>query len=298
MSRNSNLAAALLGLAGMLSAGGAAAAARVDHVVVIVVDGLRPDAIEAGEARQVQALAAHGARTDSARVGGMPETLPSLVSLATGLLPARHGVTRNDDRVPEPGVPTIFTRASEEGLRTGLYFGKPKLDILAPRGSADISFGPGRNGLHRERQTISAVAGQFAADFARERYGLALVHLREPDQAGHAHGWMSAPYLAAVRAADAAVGTILQAIEYSGLAPRTAVLLTADHGGEGTSHDAHRTELSWRVPLICRVPGAKAGRRIEGEVTLLDVAPTVLALLDVPGLPEAQGRVIKECLPR
>lgn len=297
MSRHRNLAAALLGLAGLLPAGSAGAAPRIDHVVVIIVDGLRPDAIEAAHARQIQALAAHGARTDGARVE-MPMTLPSLVSLVSGLTPARHGVTRNDDRVAEPRVPTIFTRASEEGLRTGLYFGKPKLDILAPRGSADVSFGPGRHGVHRERQSLSVVAGQFAADFARERYGLALVHLREPDQAGHAHGWMSAPYLAAVRAADAAVGTVLQAIEYSGLAERTAVLLTSDHGGEGTSHDARRTELSWRVPLICRVPGAKAGRRIGGEVRLLDVAPTVLALLDVPGLPDAQGRVIEECLPR
>jgi arylsulfatase A-like enzyme len=289
---------AWLAWAVLLLAAGAAppAVARrpVEHVVIIVVDGLRPEAIEGAGARHIQALGARGARA-TARVVEMPETLPSLVTLVTGVPPSLHHVTWNDDQGREPDRATIFTRAAEEGLRTGLYFGKSKLAILAPRGSADVSFGPGRGGVHRERAPVDAVAAQFAADFARERYGLAFVHLREPDGAGHAHGWMSEPYFAAVRAADAAVGTVLRAIESSGRGGATAILLTADHGGEGDSHHARGTDASWLVPLICDVPGRKP-RRIDGAVTLADVAPTVLALLKLPALPDARGTAIRECL--
>jgi arylsulfatase A-like enzyme len=295
MSRNGYLAAAALLLLAC-AATPAAPPGRVAHVVVIVVDGLQPGAIEAAGTRHLRELAARGARTATARAVELPETLPSMVTLATGVAPSVHGVTWNDDRGSEPARPTIFTRASEEGLRTGLYFGKSKLAIVAPRGSADVRFGPGPGrGVHLERGGVGAVAAQFAADFPRERYGLALVHLREPDQAGHAHGWMSEPYLAAVRAVDDAVGTVLGAIEASGRAGQTAVLLTADHGGEGISHDAHRTELSFLVPVICHVPGRKAGN-IRDQVTLADIAPTVLALLGLPPLPDSAGTPIKECL--
>lgn len=287
----------LAGAVLLLAAGAPAPAPAhepVQHVVLIVVDGLRPDAIEAAGARHIQALGERGGRT-IARAVETPETLPSLVTVVTGLAPSVHGVTWNDDQGREPERPTIFTRASEEGLHTGLYFGKSKLAILAPRGSADVSFGPGRQGVHRERGPVATVAAQFAADFARERYGLALVHLREPDGAGHAHGWMSSPYLAAVRTADEAVGTVLRAIEGSGRAGATAVLLTADHGGEGDSHHAGGSEASWVVPLICQLPGRPA-RRIDGAVTLADVAPTVLALLKLPPLPQTQGKPIRDCL--
>lgn len=277
---------------------GARAAPHAPAVVVIIVDGLRPEAIEAAGARRIQQLAARGARTDAARAVELPETLPSLVTLATGLPPSIHGVTWNDDRGREPSRATMFTRAHEAGLRTGLYFGKSKLAILAPRGSADVSFGPGARNDHYERGAGATVAARFVADWPRERYALTLVHLREPDQAGHKHGWMSPAYLDAVRAADAAVGTVLDAIDRGGRAGATTVILTADHGGEGNSHGSGLTELSWRVPLICSVPGRPQGRRIDGAVTLADIAPTVLALLKLPALPDAAGKPIKECLPR
>ena len=133
--------------------------------------------------------------------------------------------------------------------------------------------------------------------FARERFALTFVHFDETDAAGHRHGWMSAEYLGAVGVADQALGTILAAIEASGRAGVTAVLVTADHGGERDNHGTGRGETSWLIPFICRVPGAPPAR-IEGAVTLLDVAPTVLALLGLPALPDAQGRAVPECLAR
>lgn len=271
------------------------AAPAVDHVVVITVDGVRPDAVAAAPAPHLQALMAAGIAGE-ARAVEMPETLPSHLTMASGLPPSVHGVTFNIDRGAEFGRDTLFSRVHAAGGRTGLYFGKSKLLMMAPRGSADVVFGNGPKGAGDERGRIGAVAARFVADFDREAYRLAWVHLREPDWEGHNHGWMSPQYLAALRAADAEVGRILAAIDASGHGAGTAVILTSDHGGEGDSHGADRTELSFRVPFACRVPGVRPGRLRE-TIALTDLAPTVLALLALPDLPDAKGRAVAACLP-
>jgi arylsulfatase A-like enzyme len=271
------LAAGLLGIVPPAPA----EAVRVDHVVVIVVDGLLAD----------------GPATAAARAVEQPETLPSFMTLATGLPPSNHGVTWNNDRGGEHAGETLFSRVHGAGRRTGLYYGKTKLTLLAPRNSADVLFGPGRDGALRERRRAAVIAARFAAAFPREGFGLALVHFVEPDSAGHDHGWMSAPYLAAVAQVDRAVGEVLRAIEASGRAGATAVLLTSDHGGEGTNHGVGRGETSWRIPFACRVPGVQPSA-IASAVTLMDVAPTALALLGLENLPGAQGRPVPACLGR
>lgn len=266
-------------------------AAAAGHVVLIVVDGLLPDAIAAAGAAQLQGLADAGAVTRSARAVGTPETLPSLVTIATGL--ERHGVDWNDDRGPALSLPSIFTRVHEAGGRSALYVGKSKLRLLAPAGMPEVVHGPDPGNEQWAAGAGATLAAAFAREFPARRFDLALVHLREPDYVGHKQGWMSPAYLDAVRATDRDVGEILRVIRGSGVAARTRVLLTADHGGEGTRHWSD-SEPSWVVPWIC-APAAARGA-IAGPVTLLDVAPTVLALLGLPALPEARGRVVKECL--
>lgn len=265
------------------------------HVVLITVDGLRPDAIAAAGARNIQNLLAQSAHSLTARTIEPPRTLPSHVSMASGLLPAAHGVHHNTDQGGTLAAPTIFTRVREAGGRSALYFGKSKLALLSGPGNADRVWGPGPQGVEPERGAIAALAARFAADFPRERFTFIWVHLREPDGAGHQHGWMSEPYFEAVREADAAVGVILEAIARSDIAARTAVILTADHGGEKTTHRSG-SEASMLIPWLCRAPGARAGT-IGDAVRNVDTAPTALALLGLPALADTEGQVVRACLP-
>lgn len=264
------------------------------HVVLIIVDGLRPDAIAAAGAHNIQTLLEQSAYTPTARTIDPPETLPSHVSMATGLLPDAHGVHHNTDRGGTLAAPTVFTRVRESGGRSALYFGKSKLALLSGPGNADLLWGPGPHGVEPERGEIAAVAARFAADFPRERFNFSFVHLREPDGAGHYHGWMSEPYFAALREADQAVGVVLQAIAASDVAQRTAVILTADHGGELLTHRSG-SQASLLIPWLCRAPGAPAA--IIGEaVRIVDTAPTALALLGLPALTGTEGRVVRACM--
>src|SRR5437867_2321839 len=108
------------------------------------------------------------------------------------------------------------------------------------------------------------------------------------------------PYSGEVAAVDEAVGRLLDALEESGAAGRTAVLLTADHGealgehGEQT-HAYFVYQSTLRVPLIATVPWLAAPtRRIGQAVSQVDLMPTALDLLGVAAVSSStvQGRSV------
>jgi 2,3-bisphosphoglycerate-independent phosphoglycerate mutase len=109
-------------------------------------------------------------------------------------------------------------------------------------------------------------------------YDLIVLNYANPDMVGHT-GILSAA-VAAMETVDACVGRVVDAV----LAVGGCVLLTADHGnceqmddGNGTPHTAHTANL---VPLILVDPQRQGTRLHEG--ILADIAPTILALLDLP----------------
>ncbi len=87
------------------------------------------------------------------------------------------------------------------------------------------------------------------------------VHLGHTDVVGHASGWMSPAYLDAVRAADAYVGRILDAIAGAGETGETLVVVTADHGGRGRTHAEPRALRRLPDPLPRRRTRRAGGDR-------------------------------------
>ena len=96
------------------------------HVLVVSIDGLRPDAIGRFGATTLQRLAREGAATLEARTIVPAKTLPSHTSMLTGVPPAVHGVTWNADRTGEDDapdslpVPTVFKVAHDAGFHGGI----------------------------------------------------------------------------------------------------------------------------------------------------------------------------------
>jgi choline-sulfatase len=93
-------------------------------------------------------------------------------------------------------------------------------------------------------------------------------------------------YLASVSFADAQVGRLLAALEESGHAENTIVVVWGDHGwhlGEkGISGKNTLWDRSTRVPLIFAGHGVKAGQRCAQPAELLDIYPTLIELAGVP----------------
>ncbi len=105
-----------------------------------------------------------------------------------------------------------------------------------------------------------------------------------PDDLEH----IKAVYDSQIRRVDDMIGTVLAALDSSAAAGDTLVVFTADHGEELYDRNYffyHANSLYGsvtNVPLIFRWPGQlPAGRRADALVELIDVMPTVLALLDV-----------------
>jgi arylsulfatase A-like enzyme len=100
-------------------------------------------------------------------------------------------------------------------------------------------------------------------------------------------------YQAAVRQVDASIGRLMETLSATGLDDETAVVVAGDHGEEFQDHGhlAHYPKLYdelIHVPLLIDVPGAP-GRRIEQQVGLDAIPPTVTDLLDVQPAAEWDG---------
>jgi membrane-anchored protein YejM (alkaline phosphatase superfamily) len=100
------------------------------------------------------------------------------------------------------------------------------------------------------------------------------IHFDGVDHAGHGFGWTSPQYYKAVELTDSLIGAILDAVDETGLAKKTIVLVTADHGGKGKSHGGSSIE-EIEIPWIMKGPGVAAGREITRTLNTYDTAPTL-----------------------
>ncbi|QDV05344.1 Arylsulfatase [Planctomycetes bacterium Poly30] len=93
---------------------------------------------------------------------------------------------------------------------------------------------------------------------------------------------------------DFQIQRLLKAAEKNGWLDGAVLAVLADHGEGLNQHDVPGHGLTWEeqlhVPLMLRIPGV-APRRIPWPVSLVDLAPTLLHVLDVPGKQEFLAQV-------
>jgi len=99
-----------------------------------------------------------------------------------------------------------------------------------------------------------------------------------------------------IRYMDDHLGRFLDKLTHLGLDHRTVVVFTSDHGEEFAErgvvgrHGHTLADELLHVPLLIRVPGIKP-RVVERQVRLIDLAPTLLALMNIdPGAEPLQGQ--------
>lgn len=255
-----------------------------DHVIVISIDGLRPDAIEQFDAATLMRLMRQGSYTLHARTILPSTTLPSHTSMLTGVDADQHGITWNSDEVADRGhveVPTVFGLAKARGHATAAFFGKAKLHHLEAPNTIDYVRSPG-GGLLDSRwsaeRTASEVSRYLRSDAAAP--GMMFVHIAEPDYAGHGSGWMGRAYGRAVRLADGAVARVIADAEARLGRGHFTVIVTSDHGGHDRGHgssDPRDTTIPW----IAWGEGVTPGAVLPGDIRTMDTAATALWLLGV-----------------
>lgn len=276
----------------LLAPAAAVTGAVTNHVVIVSIDGLRPDAVARFRASKIAALIRDGSHTLAATTIVPSKTLPSHTSMLTGVGPEEHGITWNSNETQSHAtlaVPTVFGVARAHGLQTAAFFSKGKFNHLEVPGSLDYAQAPDGDDRWSADRTVRDVERYLAT----QRPNLLFVHFGEPDYSGHIWGWMSWFYGRAVRKADAAVGRLLAAADRAYGAGNYTVLLTADHGGRGRSHGSARAE-DVTIPWIAWGEGVRPGSTLTVPVRTMDTAGTALWLLGVDAPAGWAGSPVRE----
>ncbi len=267
------------------------------HVLVVSVDGLRPDVALRADMPVLRALMARGAFTMYAVTTDVAITLPSHASMLTGVTPEKHGIHFNGDPGPTdptaPAWPTLLDVAHRAGLRTALAAGKSKFSVLATPGTVDFASVPARGSTAPD----SAVAMTMVRWIVERRPDVMFLHLPSLDWVGHASGWGSPAQVVAARSPDRALGFVLRALSQTGLADSTLVIVSADHGGAGRTHGG--TDARSRlIPWIAAGPGVRPGDDLTREAALTvhteDTFATACAWLGLVPPKPVDGRAVSE----
>ncbi|HCN75962.1 MAG TPA: sulfatase [Verrucomicrobiales bacterium] len=99
---------------------------------------------------------------------------------------------------------------------------------------------------------------------------------------------------------DIQIGRVLKRLEETGELDNTFIIYTADHGmsigRHGLMGKQNLYQHTWRVPFIVKGPGIPAGRRVEGNIYLLDILATFCDLAGIPAPETNEGLSFKPVL--
>jgi arylsulfatase A-like enzyme len=250
-------------------------------------------------------------------------TSPSHMSLFTGLYPINHGIREGLHR-KFPHVVTLAERLREAGYRTAAFTENGYL--VRRRG-----FGDGFDQYTENRGERGKAPGQVRLTFDQSRRWLEanrevpfflFVHTYEvhspydPDEPyaslfrGDAVPGPDASAIRAgrdgydreIRIVDDELRKLFTTLDETGLSASTIVAVLSDHGEEfaehgGFQHGAAVYEESLRVPLLFWGPGRiPAARRQTYPVSLIDVAPTIVDLVNLPVPEDLDGVSLKDAI--
>lgn len=235
------------------------------RVLVLSIDGLRPDVISLAPMKNLMNLMQSSAYTLSAQTVHPSVTLISHASMLTGLCPSKHGVDWND-YLPEKGFAQgidLFDIAHAAGLQTVMYVGKEKLRQITEPSSTDQFV------YINDRDSV--IVDRLLADFP-ENFGVLFIHFPLVDDMGHVYGWLSPQQLNVAFRADEALGRLLAELDARNLRNETLIIITADHGGHQTIHGTTMPE-DMTIPWVASGPGIQP-KQLMTTVHTMDTAAT------------------------
>jgi hypothetical protein len=263
------------------------------RVVLVLADGLRPDAITPTDMPSLDTLARRYTTALRATTIRPSRTVAALASLATGVAPTTHGLI-------EPGLGFLkrlpmLRPLARELSRSGVSSEVVASELLpAERALWALTKAAGLSRYQSAGLRARDVARAALTSALGQDDGLTFVYLNDCDHAGHAHGWMSPQYRAAAAELDAAIGVLADLTEHA------LLIVMADHGGGGvSSHDhAEPHPTNDHIPLILAGPDVTRRHQLTRPISLLDIPPTLLWWfgLEVPVVYE--GRILSQAFTR
>ena len=254
-------------------------------VLLVLMDGMRPDGLCACGNPYVDELLAHSAYTLKGTTVMPSVTLPCHVSLFHSVTPQRHGILTNTYVPQVRPVKGLCEVLAAAGKKCAFFYNWEQLrDLTRPGSLSRADFVAGITHGYEEANRILADR-TVAMLNSGETPDFIFLYLGWSDEAGHKYGWMTREYLAAVRQSFECIKRVVEALpeEYR-------LIVTADHGGHARSHGTDAPE-DMTIPIFLRHSSIAPGELPDGA-TILDIAPTIAAWLGVPADPDWEGRVL------
>lgn len=208
---------------------------------------------------------------------------------------------------PDEAYPDAWVAADAAGTLKGLAardrpfflgvgFFKPHLPFAAPKKWYDLHAGlvpdlPAAVAAKPDWPSGWHGSGEFRGNYGHESE-------RNPDEDPEYARQLREGYAASVSYMDAQVGRVLKALEESGLADKTIVIVWSDHGfllGEHSIWGKHCLyEHALRSPLMIRYPGMpQAGQTSDALVETVDLLPTLADLCAIEAPADLDGRSLR-----
>lgn len=247
--------------------------------ILILVDGMRPDALSACGHPFCREILSTGAVQMEARSVMPSVTLPCHISLFHSVPPSRHGTLTNTYTQQVRPVRSLFEVLHSVGKTTAFFYSwEPLRDIALP---GHLSYG-GFLKLADNPQSDRQLTDAALARLRDSEPDFTFLYLGETDEAGHAKGWLSPFYLETLSGAWDCIRRVCEQAEDD-----YDILITADHGGHDRTHGSDCPE-DMTIPLFVRTPGLSLRPHLKTP-DLLDLAPTICRLLEVPADREWEG---------
>ena len=250
-------------------------------VILISIDGMRPDGLKTCGNPYVSELEKQCAFTYDARSMVPSVTFPCHFSMTHSVPPQRHGILSNTYVPQVRPVQGIFEKIREAGGVSAMFYGwEPLRDIASP---GTLKFATYIN-AYMEESCDTVLTDKAEELIDAQKPDFVFLYMVETDEkGGHDNGWMSEEYL---RRISIAIDNVKRIIERFG--EDYTVIVMADHGGHDRSHGSELPE-DMTIPLFFRGADFTPSRMLEGA-SLLDIAPTIAAVMGVFCDPDWEGR--------
>jgi predicted AlkP superfamily pyrophosphatase or phosphodiesterase len=240
-------------------------AQKAEHVILITIDGFRPDYYldPSWKTTNITELLKNGVHANGVNSAFPSMTYPSHTSIITGVRPAKHGIYYNGMFEPNGStgkiywedssikVPTIWTAAKAKGLKTAALMWPVSAGAPANYNISDVGSMGETN--REQRATPSGIVAELKKNLfndspridygqdrnvasiaayiiKKEKPNLMTIHFFGVDHYSHQDGREGQAVRLAVARADSSVAIVVDAIKAAGIWDKTVFIVTGDHG--------------------------------------------------------------------
>lgn len=267
------------------------------HVILIGIGGVSAESFQYSNTPVINSLIKQGVISLKTR-GVMPSlSAPNWATILSGAGPEQHGVTSNNWSLLNQGYEPTITDA--DGYFASIF---TIIRKQMPKAITSMFYDWEWLGTYENKKYINKeqfVEGQVMITsvalnyFKKEKPLFTFIYYGLPDETGHIKGFNSKEYYLSINEIDTEIGKIVDVIKEEGMAQKTTIIITSDHGGTENGN-AGESMLEIEVPWIISGPGIKKNVLLETPNNLANTAPTIAKILGLKTPSEWIGMPVNE----